>query len=397
MDVATKHLDALLLVGLEQRCAGEADKHGIGQNSLHRLVQFAGLGAVALVDEHIKVALGAEVRRQALAQLLQKLFYIGILSGTELVDQRAQQPGRGLVEFVDQIGTAGGTHDLFVDAGKYLLDLLIQLGAVGDDQHPRVLNVFANPFGQPDHGQGLTRALCVPDDPALALPQIALRLADAEVLIVPAELLHSAVEYDVIVDQLQKTRLVAQLKQMPIQQIVGNGAVRVFLFPGEVVLLAGLDGAVAQALAIVTSHHVLHGGEERLDKFSLLVIQVLPDTLVHRHFGTLQLQHAQRNTIHIEHDIRALGVGLSISALDGDFLGNREVVALRMLPVDQPHRLGVLTHLGLDLHSIAQQFVHRLVTVIQPLAGIVGDPVKLEDGAADQIVFNALLHEPTAQ
>ncbi|MNF75441.1 hypothetical protein D3C84_575050 [compost metagenome] len=63
MDVAAKHLDALLLVCLEQRRAGEADKYRIGQDHLHGFVQFAGLGAVALVDEHIEIALGTEVWR----------------------------------------------------------------------------------------------------------------------------------------------------------------------------------------------------------------------------------------------------------------------------------------------------------------------------------------------
>ena len=38
-----------------------------GQERLHRVVQLAGLGAVALVDEDEEVALGLEVRRQRLA------------------------------------------------------------------------------------------------------------------------------------------------------------------------------------------------------------------------------------------------------------------------------------------------------------------------------------------
>ncbi|MCY1537522.1 hypothetical protein D9M68_730190 [compost metagenome] len=88
-------------------------------------------------------------------------------------------------------------------------------------------------------------------------------------------------------DQLQKARLVAQLKQVSIQQIVGCGALFAFFLPGQVVLLAGLDGAVAQALGIVAGHHILHGGEERLDELGLLVIQVLPDALVHRYLGAL--------------------------------------------------------------------------------------------------------------
>ncbi|MCY1298899.1 hypothetical protein D9M70_484080 [compost metagenome] len=63
VDVAAKHLDALLLVGLEQWRACEADKCRVGQDHLHGFVQFTRLGAVALVDEHIEIALGTEVWR----------------------------------------------------------------------------------------------------------------------------------------------------------------------------------------------------------------------------------------------------------------------------------------------------------------------------------------------
>ncbi|MNP03149.1 hypothetical protein D3C76_950240 [compost metagenome] len=212
----------------------------------------------------------------------------------------------------------------------------------------------------------------MPDNPAFTSTQVTLRLADTKVLVVPAELFYPAVEHNVVVDQLQKARFVAQLKQMGIQQIIGSGAVCVFLFPGQVVLLAGLDSAVTQALGIVAGHHELHGGEERLDKLGLLVIQVLPDALVHSHLGALEFQHAEGNAIHIEHDIRALGIDLGISTFDGNFLGNGEVVVLRMLPVDQPDGLGVFPNFRLDLHPVAQQLVHRLVTIIQALADIVG-------------------------
>ncbi|MNC37642.1 hypothetical protein D3C75_862130 [compost metagenome] len=66
VDVAAKHLDALLLVRLKQRRAGETNKQRIGQNCLHRFVQFARLGAVALIDEHINIALSSEISRQVL-------------------------------------------------------------------------------------------------------------------------------------------------------------------------------------------------------------------------------------------------------------------------------------------------------------------------------------------
>ena len=63
VDVATKDFDAFLLVGFQQRRAGEADEQRIRQDGLHGLVQVAGLGAVAFVHEHIQIALGFETRR----------------------------------------------------------------------------------------------------------------------------------------------------------------------------------------------------------------------------------------------------------------------------------------------------------------------------------------------
>ncbi len=69
VDVAAKDLDAFLLVRLQQRRAGEADKERIRQQRLHRLVQVAALGAMALIDEHMDVALGLEVRWQLLERI----------------------------------------------------------------------------------------------------------------------------------------------------------------------------------------------------------------------------------------------------------------------------------------------------------------------------------------
>ena len=47
-----------------------------------------------------------------------------------------------------------------------------------------------------------------------------LRGAHAEILVVPAELLHAGVEHDEVVDQLQEARLAAQLDQRPVQQVL---------------------------------------------------------------------------------------------------------------------------------------------------------------------------------
>ncbi len=204
----------------------------------------------------------------------------------------------------------------------------------------------------------------MPDDPALSPKQKALCLADAEVLVVPTELFNPAIEHDVVVDQFQKARLAAQLKQMPIQQIVGSGAFLARFLPGQVVLLAGLDGAVAQALGIVASHHILHGGEERLDELGFLVIQILTNTVINRLHRALKFQHSQGNTINVEHYIGSFGMGLSVGPFDRDFLGNGEVVEFGIFPIDQPYGQCVLTYFRLDLHSIAQQLVNRLVAVV---------------------------------
>jgi len=74
-----------------------------------------------------------------------------------------------LVEAGDQIGAAFGAMDAFLHAGKNAFDLLVEFDAVGDDQHARAGDVFADPFGQPDHRQAFAAALGVPDDAALTV------------------------------------------------------------------------------------------------------------------------------------------------------------------------------------------------------------------------------------
>ena len=98
MDVAAEDLDASLLVGLQQRRAGEADEHGVGQDGLHRLVQLARLGAVALVHKHVEVALGLETGGRAALQFLDVARvpdFLAVFLAAELVDQRTEQPGLG--------------------------------------------------------------------------------------------------------------------------------------------------------------------------------------------------------------------------------------------------------------------------------------------------------------
>jgi hypothetical protein len=153
-------------------------------------VEFAGLGAVAFVHKYKQVALGAKVAGQVGFEVLEKL--LGALGGggfaaaAKFVHQGAQQPGGGGVELADQVGAAGGAVDGFVYPLKDAFDLLVQFGAIGDDEDAGVGLVFANPFGQPHHGQAFARALGVPDDAALALLDAGLGGFDAEVLVMAA-------------------------------------------------------------------------------------------------------------------------------------------------------------------------------------------------------------------
>jgi hypothetical protein len=169
-----------------------------------------------------------------------------------------------------------------------------------------------------------------------------------------------------VVDQLQEARLAAELNQRPVQRVFDGTR----FLPGEVVLLRRLDCAIAQAFRVVAGHQQLHGGEEGLNEVLLLVFQILPDTPRHRDRRALELQQPERDAVDVEDDVRALGERLGTGARHRHFLGDGEVVPLRLLPVDEPDGLRVLADLGLHLHAVAQQLVHVAVAVVEALAGV---------------------------
>ena len=233
--------------------------------------------------------------------------------GLQLADERRPRPRRGpprsrsrgtcgsseqishsrrLVQRAEQVGAAGGAVDRLVDAVEDALDLLVELGAVGDEQHAGVLLVLANPLGQPHHRQRLARALGVPDDAALALGDPLLRGLDAEVLVVAAGLLDAGVEDHEVVDRSPA----AGPCEHSWVSARSSGFVdrRTASLPRQPVLLRRVDDRVAQALDIVAGHDELHRREERPDELRLLVADRLPDALRHRDLGALQLQRRQR-------------------------------------------------------------------------------------------------------
>ena len=81
----------------------------------------------------------------------------------------------------------------------------------------------------------------------------------------------------------------------------------------------------------------------------------------HRDGGALKFQHAQRNTVDVEHEVRTLGVRPG----DGHLLGQGEVVGTGILPVDQPDGLGLLADLRLNLHAVTQEAVKLPVGIVE--------------------------------
>src|SRR5712691_3172355 len=119
---------------------------------------------MALVDKDVEVAFGLEARWHTAFHFLNKPPNVALFFASKLVDECAGQPRCGGVESIDQILSAFCAVNVFVDALKHLLDLLVQFGAVGDDQHTSILHVLPNPPGEPDHSQALAAALGVPDN-----------------------------------------------------------------------------------------------------------------------------------------------------------------------------------------------------------------------------------------
>ena len=225
--------------------------------------------------------------------------------------------------------------------------------------------------------------------PALALAHPFLRLTHTEVLVVAADLLHSGIEHHEIMDHLQKTLFLAELRQRAIQWVLN----RALLFPGQVILLGSLDHPITQPLGIVPRHDQLYSREERLDKYLLLVVQILADALAHRYDRALQLQHTERDAIHVQHYIRPFGM----FTLNGDLFGDSEVVIERILPVDQPDGFSVFTYIRSDLHSVAQQTINVLVNVVEAPGLIPGHLMKLVQSFADERVTIPLPLQEKAQ
>ena len=147
-------------------------------------------------------------------------------------------------------------------------------------------------------------------------------------------------------------------------------------FPFQEILLPRAYRAVLQSLGIVTCKDKLHRRKERRNKFSLLVHQALANAIANRHPAVFQLQHAQRNAVHIHHHVWAF----VMLAQNRYFFSHCKVIAGGLFPVDQLHRGEIFTRFGLHRYAIAQHLIHRMVVVIQIAVWVVRSLMQLIHG-----------------
>ena len=308
------------------------------------------------------------------------------------MDQRAQKAGASLTQLAHQIAAAVGPDLLILGnhAGglQDVLDLLVELVAVGDDHHAGVGVVLQNPLGQKHHEDALARALGVPNDAAAALADVGLGGLEPEVLVGPGQLLDAAIEQDEVVDQFQEPVLAAHLEQVLVE--LGARIIVLVFLPPQEVLLFGLDGPEGQTLGVVSGENELDGPEEPLVEFGSLVGQVLPDAVPDGDAAVLEFDHTEGDPVHVKDQV---GTALAV-ALEGDLFGDGEVVLLGVLPVDDLNGLGGLTRLGLDVDPVTQELVDRLIVAVEAPRGVGRLGAQLVEHRGDLCACYPALREP---
>ena len=317
--------------------------------------------------------------------------------------QRAQKTVIESVHAFKQIFSALSADDILIHTLVILFDLLIQFLAVGNDQYTRIGIILQNPLGEPHHRQTLAAALGMPNDAAVLLVrQTMLRPLDGIVLIIAADLFDALIEDYKVVDQIKETLFVKQGKKL-FFQLAGN-PLTVFLnfdinniafrrmlgkavaFPFQIVLLRGKERTIAQALAVVPGHTELNSRKEIFDEVRSLVGQILTDAVGHGHTTLFQFDYRNCNTIHIDNNIRTLGV----VADNSDFFRNIEVIFTDIFKVNKIHCLRGLLHRLFDLGSIFQQAVDLFVGMVQALLQIGGGLHQRIDGIGCKLFGVAL-------
>jgi len=387
VDVGAEDIPCHQLVLAQERRAGEADEDCALHPALHLLVHVAALGAVAFVHEYVKTA--GYRRPAAFESFYYPLIHVlTLLLGTELVDKGTKQARAGCGQFRHELVSrddARGWRLGADDAGilHHTFDLLVQLVAVGDDEDAGVRVVFQQPLGDQHHDDALAAPLGVPDDTTFPLADARLGGLHGEELVRPRYLLLAGVEDDEVADQIEQPRLVAHLDQRPVEQRSGDrrraGRLGSLVFPLHEELFRRTGGAVAEPLRVAAGEYMLHGAEEVLVEDLFLVGNELAHAVANLHRAALQLDHRDGDAVEIEHNVRPA----LVASLQRHLFGQREVVFLRVLPVDQVHRFVGLARGDLYRHAVAQELVGAQVRLVERDARRVGGGLELLEGGGD--------------
>ena len=155
----------------------------------------------------------------------------------------------------------------------------------------------------------------------------------------------------------------------------------------EEVLFLSFDRAVLEPLRIVTCEDELNRAEKPLVELGLLVRKALADSLSDRDTTVLQFDHADRDSVHVQHQVGAT----FMATLESYLFGDRKVILRRVFPVDEMDGLCNLPSLGFNWHSISEQFVDCFVVFVQATIVVVGFDAQQVDGSADlQFVVTGL-------
>ena len=238
-------------------------------------------------------------------------------------------------------------------------------------------------------------ALGVPDDTPFVLLDACPRGHYAEELMRPRHLLLPGVEDHEIANEVQQPRLVAHLGQRPVDQRsrIRHCASGRLVLPVHEELLRCARCSVTKPLRVAAGEEELGRAEERLVEDLFLIRDELPDPIADLHRASFQLDHADGKAVEIEHDVRPPFV----APLQRHLFGQREVVLLRVLPVNEVHRLVGLTRSDLYRHAVAQELVGAEVRLVERGAGRIGGGLELLEGSGNVGVGIAAGLEVVAQ
>ncbi len=287
-DVIPEHFTRELFAGHE-RCAGKADERGIRQGVPHVERQHIVLTAMRFIrhHDHIRTVRKHWVLFAALdVKLLDEGKDITMVFSQELLQVFAAR--RADLVFRFRHGAR---------AGKVLVDLVVQVGPVGDDHERPVANLLAQDLlREQDHRIRLTAALCMPEDTQLTL--VFFDLANCvervvhpkELMVSGDQLLQPALrldEQDKVLGDIQETGRLTDTAQSCLQRDQAFLPFAVDLLPiAEVLPFAGDAPDLGRAAVGQQDHRVV---PEDLGNGVFVVSQVIVEGVLETLVAGLQL------------------------------------------------------------------------------------------------------------